>query len=675
MDPAPVGILVLGADMTVHAANRTLLSLAPERHGPERATSTLQKLTEEFRNYLAATAPIARNLSQGLAGEVVVWETDHPPIIGPSQGQWVLHFLPFTVAPDRGVAILFEDCTEQRITTEAFHAAEQRFRLLVDAAADGIAIFRDQILLYVNPEAVRLLGFNSPDELVGRPLSDLVDGEHRTSFDASLAELQSRCSSGAFETAFLRGRVAFPVECRISSARIDDMGAGFLFFRDIAERKRLQSRRETAKRVDSLARLATVLGSELQHFASRIRRLTQRNSELEEPRSQGLLELSQLANEMLARAGELTCHARTTGTSATPKTLEEVVGRVCEGLKQRGASSLSLASEVTSKDFAPTGIVVDLEPAEYALRGDAETIEWGLTSLAAAAWKSRGRNSALRIRGLHSPKGSASAKYGYVVSIGGVTEKATGGGRGATTSTFPPSASPFASWEQGRDVELLSAFSALQSQGCSVEAHPSLTGGLCFDVELLLDPSIPAMFGANERSIEDFGSEADGHASVEQESHPAVTRRDASDRPPVTERSPTSGALEGQRSQSPILICDDEARLVALTAGLLREYGFDVVTVRSGVEAVRAVAAHPIDVVILDINLPGEDAREVLVQMQGHRDISVILSSGYTEEDVDPLLLHASAVKAFLSKPYTVDVLVSTIDNVRSTHARENLAT
>jgi CheY-like chemotaxis protein len=114
------------------------------------------------------------------------------------------------------------------------------------------------------------------------------------------------------------------------------------------------------------------------------------------------------------------------------------------------------------------------------------------------------------------------------------------------------------------------------------------------------------------------------------------------------------------------LICDDEARLVALTAGLLREFGFEVLTVRSGRDAIKAVAAHPVDVIVLDVNLPGEDAREIVTSLQSIREVFVVLSSGYTEEDVDPMLLQESAVKAFLSKPYTVDVLVQTIDRVRT---------
>ncbi|MGC4069327.1 MAG: response regulator [Polyangiaceae bacterium] len=147
---------------------------------------------------------------------------------------------------------------------------------------------------------------------------------------------------------------------------------------------------------------------------------------------------------------------------------------------------------------------------------------------------------------------------------------------------------------------------------------------------------------------------------------PAVRLGGSEEAAPDTERSQATQAAAASRAETPVLICDDEARLVALTAGLLREFGFDVLTVRSGRDAVKTVVDHPVDVIVLDVNLPGEDARKVVLALQATREIAVVLSSGYTEEDVDPLLLQEPSVKAFLSKPYTVDVLVQTIDRVRA---------
>jgi PAS domain S-box-containing protein len=114
-----------------------------------------------------------------------------------------------------------------------------------------------------------------------------------------------------------------------------------------------------------------------------------------------------------------------------------------------------------------------------------------------------------------------------------------------------------------------------------------------------------------------------------------------------------------------VLICDDEARLGALTAGLLAEYGFDPFTVGTGEDAITALSKPDpvIDVVLLDVNLShGKPARDVLstIEEAGNR-VRVVLTSGLAEEDVDPKLMTHPSVSGYVAKPYGVDQLVQTI--------------
>jgi CheY-like chemotaxis protein len=113
-----------------------------------------------------------------------------------------------------------------------------------------------------------------------------------------------------------------------------------------------------------------------------------------------------------------------------------------------------------------------------------------------------------------------------------------------------------------------------------------------------------------------------------------------------------------------VLICDDESRLVSLTAGLLREFGYEVLTVKSGEEAIACVAQNPVDVVILDVNLPGEDTLAIARRLTEERDLAIVLSSGFAEEDVESELIGLPGVRAFLAKPYGIEVLSSTIRRV-----------
>lgn len=122
---------------------------------------------------------------------------------------------------------------------------------------------------------------------------------------------------------------------------------------------------------------------------------------------------------------------------------------------------------------------------------------------------------------------------------------------------------------------------------------------------------------------------------------------------------------ENRAHRTAVLICDDEARLGALTAGLLSEYGFDPVTVGTGEDAINALSKvdSPIDVVLLDVNLShGKPARDVLATIEaGGNRVRVLLTSGLAEEDVDPKLMTHASVAGYVAKPYGVEHLVQSI--------------
>jgi PAS domain S-box-containing protein len=129
-------------------------------------------------------------------------------------------------------------------------------------------------------------------------------------------------------------------------------------------------------------------------------------------------------------------------------------------------------------------------------------------------------------------------------------------------------------------------------------------------------------------------------------------------------RSVEGPTVEESARAPTVLVCDDEARLAMLTAGLLDQYGYRSLTVSTGRDAVRALteATPSCDVVLLDLNLPDGSAAEVIQRMrlQGLGQ-PVILTSGYAEEDIAPELLADPLVAGYLAKPYSVERLVEVV--------------
>ncbi len=130
------------------------------------------------------------------------------------------------------------------------------------------------------------------------------------------------------------------------------------------------------------------------------------------------------------------------------------------------------------------------------------------------------------------------------------------------------------------------------------------------------------------------------------------------------EPAPDSRHLpRGRAPLGVVLVCDDEARLAMLTAGLLEQHGYAAVTVGTAGSAIEALATQRIDVMLLDLHLPDGNAHEVIARM-GEQSLQhpVILTSGYAEEDVDPTLLRGPLVVGYLAKPYSMDRLIAAID-------------
>ena len=65
-----------------------------------------------------------------------------------------------------------------------------------------------------------------------------------------------------------------------------------------------------------------------------------------------------------------------------------------------------------------------------------------------------------------------------------------------------------------------------------------------------------------------------------------------------------------------ILVIDDDPELRELLEAYLSQQGFDVVTVRDGLEMDAIFAEFQIDLVILDLMLPGEDGLSIAKRLK-----------------------------------------------------------
>ena len=109
-----------------------------------------------------------------------------------------------------------------------------------------------------------------------------------------------------------------------------------------------------------------------------------------------------------------------------------------------------------------------------------------------------------------------------------------------------------------------------------------------------------------------------------------------------------------------VLVADDEAPMRKYVASNLKVRGYDVVQAADGVEALKLASEHPLDLVLLDVGMPGPDGTQVLQALRQESQIPVIMLSGRAREQDKVRALDMGA-DDYLTKPFGVDELLARV--------------
>lgn len=126
---------------------------------------------------------------------------------------------------------------------------------------------------------------------------------------------------------------------------------------------------------------------------------------------------------------------------------------------------------------------------------------------------------------------------------------------------------------------------------------------------------------------------------------------------------------DGQNTGHTILVCDDDADIVRALRIYLTGEGYEVLTASDGAEAVDVVRSAPVQLVLLDVMMPGLDGIGAADRIREDSNVPIIFLSAKGEESDRILGLHAGA-DDYIVKPFSPAELFARIRSALRRYTR-----
>ncbi len=512
------------------------------------------------------------------------------------------------------------DASSRVEALRALEASEARFRLLVESAPDGVVILRGTTFSYLNSAAAAMLGFEEPEEALGRSLTNFLSPTDATRAETRIAELQRTQKRFADSAEYRsRRRDGSDIFVEISSMPIEFEGAPatLAVARDITERKAMHEKMVQADRLAAVGTLAAGIAHEINNPLAYVL-LGLQYLERELPKVSK--DPSRLA-EMLSRVSEIRSGA-------------ERVGGIVSGLKmfaradeaERGPVDLRAvidsAIKIADNELRHRARLIRTYETNALVHGNAARLEQVfLNLLVNAAHAVSDREPALaeihvRVR---------SSSYDRVVA------EVIDNGIGIPKDVLPRVFDPFFTTKPvgvGTGLGLPICRSIVEGFGGSIGIDSAEQRGTEVRIELqTFAPPVP---------------QEDDERPAAQSSHP----------PPGRGR---------------LLVVDDEP-LVAALLGRMLSPEHDVAIATSSAEALALMEAEAFDVIVCDVMMPGTTGVDLYATIRGKdprvAERMVFVTGGAFVPRVAEFLSSIDNPK--LDKPIDVKLLLKTVRDIRS---------
>ena len=516
---------------------------------------------------------------------------------------------------------------KRRLADKALQESEEKYRSIVEGVEEGyFEIDLDRNLTFFNDPLCKILGY-SRNDLSGKNTRTFTSPATIRKMDQIYAQVQKTGEPIRVTDYDAIGETGASIALELTaSLLLNSSGAPIGFrgvLRDVTERKeaeaqnrKLEIQVQQAQKMESIGTLAGGIAHDFNNILMGI---------------QGNASLMALKTDPGHASYEKLKNIETYVENGTELT-RQLLGFARRGKYHAIATDVNDVIDKSATMFGRTKkeirIQMDLVPDIWAVEVDRGQIEQALLNLYVNAWQAMPQGGDLY---LITEKVILDADFvnnkPYKVEAGDyikitVTDTGIGIDKETQERIFEPF---FTTKEMGRGtgLGLASVYGVIKSHGGYINVYSETDQGTTFTIYL------PASRKKIQKEIE----------------------------------KPAPAVAMGTGT---ILLIDDEEMIIGVGQELLQELGYDVLSARSGPEAIELYQqnAAKVDLVIMDMIMPGMGGGETFDRLKKiNPDIKVLLSSGYSINGQAAKILERGC-DGFIQKPFNLSQLSDKIQGI-----------
>jgi len=606
--------ILLGVDETLIITQWNLQAERTTGIKPESAIG--KSLTEVFPK-IAETSEMIHQAIQEHATrkmENVLWEMD-------GKSAYVdITVYPLITSGETGAVLRVDDVTERMLTQKALRESQEKYRLVVENANDGILIIQDGIIKFANQKAEELSGY-SANELGSRHFINFVSAEDKELLLKNYSDrIQGKAapSNYNFRIIYKSGKLIW---VNTSSVLItwENQPATLNFIRDITDLKKAEAQLLHSQKMDAIGTLAGGIAHDFNNLLQVIQGYTQLLLTKKKDQKNIGRELEAIL-KAAKKGGELTMQLLTFGrkVESHPKTVDINV----QIEKTKKMLSRTIPKMIEIKLQLAKGL-----PAVHVDPGQIEQVMMNLVINARDAMPEGGRilieteSVTLDEQGSKSHQVQKPGEY--------VRMSVSDTGQGIPKNVMDHIFEPFFTTKKmgdGTGLGLAIVYGIVKNHGGSIHCYSVPDEGTTFKVYF---PSMPP---SNKRPPK---------------AAPIVS-------------APVKGGTET------VLLVDDEETLRDIGRQLLEDYGYTVITAATAEEALEIYATQGdyIHLVILDLVMPGMGGKKCIdALLELNPEVKILVATGYfgTNGKVIGGDEALAKTKGFIKKPFVLESMLQEI--------------